>query len=143
MRFVIFFSMITIVMGTEEVVKEGQIQCWYCGITDNCRIPYDTEADVAMKIPCDKSCVKFDGTARDGKRVVIRNCGYFQADECVEGAFFEDSDTVGTICHCLEDSCNSSNSNRLNLWVLIINIVTLLYFGKLSRTLIETTTAFV
>ena len=128
MRYLIlWYSMLVLAIAQEEVeVKEGPLQCWYCGITDNCRIPYDTEADVAMKIPCDKSCVKFDGTARDGKRVVIRNCGYFQANECVEGAFFEDTDTVGTICHCLEDGCNSSNTIRLNHWVLLINVATVL-----------------
>ena len=123
MRFVMLYFLVVVITGDEEVVQDGQLQCWYCGITDNCRIPYDTEATVAMKIPCDKSCVKFDGTARDGKRVVIRNCGYFQADECVEGAFFEDPDTVGTICHCLEDGCNSSNFYRLNFLVLLFNIV--------------------
>ena len=36
-----------------------------------------------LKFQCDKSCVKFDGYAKDGKRIVVRNCGYFTANECI------------------------------------------------------------
>ena len=51
------------------------MDCYYCGIKDNCELPFDTDDGKIIK--CDKSCVKFDGYAKDGKRIVVRNCGYF------------------------------------------------------------------
>ena len=121
----IVWSLLGFVLGAaaqevQDGPKNGPLQCYYCGITDNCRIPYTTEAENGAKnITCDKSCVKFDGIARDGKRVIVRNCGYFKADECVEGAYFEDPDTIGTICHCLTDKCNHSDFLKLNILLLI------------------------
>lgn len=93
------------VQTSEEDVNVKK-SCYYCGITDNCELPYDTE-DATM-IECEKSCMKFDGQAVDGKRIVVRNCGYFLANECIEGAFFENEDTIGTICHCIDSQCNSA-----------------------------------
>jgi hypothetical protein len=29
------------------------------------------------------SCFKFDGYASDGKRIMMRDCGYFNTDDCV------------------------------------------------------------
>ena len=65
-------------------------------------------------------CLKFDGNAKDGKRVVVRTCGYFMANECVEGAHYEDPDTIGTICHCLNDDCNSTDHISVTFWMSII-----------------------
>ena len=109
-----------LISAKAQEVQDGPLQCYYCGITDNCRIPYATEPkNGAKNITCDKSCVKFDGIARDGKRVIVRNCGYFKADECIEGAYFEDPDTIGTICHCLTDKCNHGDFTKLNILLLI------------------------
>ena len=58
-----------------NVINDDSVNCYYCGIKDNCELPYDTDDGKIIK--CDKSCVKFDGYARDGKRIVVRNCGYF------------------------------------------------------------------
>ena len=89
------------------VIKgDDSVDCYYCGIKDNCELPFDTDDGKIIK--CDKSCVKFDGYAKDGKRIVVRNCGYFTADECIDGIYYEDEDTIGTTCHCLQDKCNSS-----------------------------------
>jgi hypothetical protein len=90
----------------QDVVTNPRNKCHYCGITNNCPLPYDVEDEDNKFIMCDKSCLKFDGFAMDGKRVLVRTCGYFVSDECVDGQFFEDSGTVGNICHCLEDKCN-------------------------------------
>ena len=43
-------------------------------------------------IKCEKACVKLDGYAKDGKRIVVRNCGYFTGDECLDGIYYEDED---------------------------------------------------
>ena len=32
----------------------------------------------------------FDGYAKDGERIVVRNCGYFTGDECLDGIYYED-----------------------------------------------------
>ena len=58
-----------------NVINDDSVNCYYCGIKDNCELPFDTDDGKIIK--CDKSCVKFDGYARDGKRIVVRNCGYF------------------------------------------------------------------
>lgn len=105
----------------EQIADDANVKktCYYCGITDNCELPYDTEN--AKMIECEKSCMKFDGQAVDGKRIVVRNCGYFLADECIEGAFFENEDTIGTICHCTEPECN--NAQQLvcsSMFILIL-----------------------
>ena len=100
-------------------VQDTQKECYYCGLVDNCEMPYDTEE--GKKISCEKSCLKFDGNAKDGKRVVVRTCGYFMANECVEGAHYEDPDTIGTICHCLDDNCNSADHViSVSFWTSII-----------------------
>ena len=47
-----------------------------------------------------------------------------------------------SFCHCLEDGCNSSNTNRLNLWILLINMATVLLgriFCKQKRVSIKKT----
>ncbi len=62
----------------------------------------------SVKIKCRHSCFKFDGLASDGKRVVMRDCGYFDANECVLNQNFEDGSAIGTICHCKEPDCNGA-----------------------------------
>lgn len=107
----------------DSVVPSDGFKCYYCGITDSCAMPYDESE--GKFINCDKSCMKFDGLATDGKRVVVRNCGYFTANECVEEAIFEDETTIGTICHCLEDTCNSGRKitiNALSVYIALLII---------------------
>ena len=61
-------------------------------------------------IKCEVSCFKFDGYANDGKRILMRDCGYFDTDECVSGQNFEDGTAVGTICHCKGHTCNGATT---------------------------------
>ena len=125
----LFLTMTRVVI--QGSVQSGEsyadVNCYYCGIADNCEIPYYKDEGALIK--CDKSCLKFDGYARDGKRIVVRNCGYFYADECVEGSFFEDETTIGTICHCLEDSCNLATQSCQVTFVIFIStaLLTFLY----------------
>ena len=39
------------------------------------------------------------------------------ANECFEGAHYEDPDTIGTICHCLDDNCNSADHIYVTFWM--------------------------
>ena len=113
-----------VVQCDEEVTvkEESTLRCYYCGIVDICDLPYDN--DDGKQIHCDKSCLKFDGQAKDGKRIVVRNCGFFLAEECISGTSYEDTDTVGTICHCLTDDCNASQCLHVSS-LLIINLALL------------------
>ena len=114
-RLAILVAILALIQNVQcdtPVSESGMKSCYYCGIKDNCELPYDK--DDGERIQCDKSCLKFDGQAKDGKRIVVRNCGYFTADECIHGASYEDTDTIGTICHCLEPDCNSAQLHYVN-----------------------------
>jgi hypothetical protein len=40
---------------------------------------------------------------------VVRDCGFFHADECVYNyAYDGDANVVGTMCHCLTPDCNGA-----------------------------------
>ena len=112
------------------VIKgDDSVDCYYCGIEDNCEFHTFCDCATPLKkinlhltfycelpfdkyngkiIKCEKACVKFDGYAKDGKRIVVRNCGYFTGDECLDGIYYEDEDTVGATCHCHQDKYNSA-----------------------------------
>ena len=56
--------------------------------------------------PCPKACLKFDGFAPDGKRVIIRDCAAEGQDtnECVDSQ--EYSGAEGQMCVCNAANCN-------------------------------------
>lgn len=68
-------------------------------------------------IKCEVSCFKFDGYASDGKRILMRDCGYFDTDECVSGQNFEDGTAVGTICHCKGNVCNGATKTAGSIFL--------------------------
>ena len=123
-----YFTQISI---AQVVDTTDEKQCYYCGLVDNCEMPYNVEDENVKKISCEKSCLKFDGNAKDGKRVVLRTCGYFTTDECVEGAFYEDKDTIGTICHCLDNDCNSAeNFGKISVFLMTLTSIITMYFSS-------------
>ena len=84
----------------------GKIDCHYCGIRKLCTLPYvDTSSE---KITCDKSCMKFDGEAPDGKRVLVRSCGFEDTNICNKTTEWNGS--RGEKCICNAENCNSSNT---------------------------------
>ncbi len=45
-----------------------------------------------------RSCFKYDGYALDNKRIVVRDCGFFHADECVSNYPYDgDANVVGCV----------------------------------------------
>ena len=73
------------------VIKgDDNVDCYNYGIKDNCELPFGKDNGKIIK--CEKACVKFDGYAKDGERIVVRNCGYFTGDECLDGIYYEDED---------------------------------------------------
>ena len=72
------------------VIKgDDSVDCYNYGIKDNCELPFGKDNEKITK--CEKACVKFDGYAKDGERIVVRNCGYPTDDECVDGIlYYED-----------------------------------------------------
>ena len=55
---------------------------------------------------CKKACMKFDGIAEDGKRVLVRDCAPNDMDknECEEEK--EWFGATGSICYCNAENCN-------------------------------------
>ena len=49
----------------------------------------------------------------------MRDCGYFDTDECVSGQNFEDGTAVGTICHCKENRCNGAANAMSSVFFLV------------------------
>ena len=105
------------------------IQCHYCGVKDLCQVPY--YEDEAEFITCPVSCMTFQGSdehpdnviqwgltniffrfSKSGQKIIVRDCGFFEADECTANKMYENTDAKGTLCHCLTDKCNSAFSLR-------------------------------
>lgn len=82
---------------------EGSIQCHYCGIRRLCQLPFDQEA--AETITCDQSCMKFDGFADDGKRIIVRSCGHEDLNTWCN-ASYDWNGSKGTYCLCNSANCN-------------------------------------
>ena len=38
--------------------------------------------------------------------MTVRDCGFFDADECTGGHQFEGTEAVGSLCHCKDNNCN-------------------------------------
>merc|ERR1712156_615111 len=87
-----------------------RLQCHYCGVKDLCKIPY--YEDEAEFITCPVSCMTFQGFSKSGQKVIVRDCGFFEADECTANKEYENTGATGTLCHCLTDDCNSAEKMR-------------------------------
>ena len=96
----------------------GSIDCHYCGIRNLCTLPYDET--FSEKISCPKSCMKFDGKASDGKRVLVRSCGFEDTNICNKTTDWHGS--VGEKCICNASDCNTSQSMHSNRNIIVINI---------------------
>ena len=72
LKILVILTYITQISFAQVVDTTDEKQCYYCGLVDNCAMPYNVEDENVKKISCEKSCLKFDGNAKDGKRVVLR-----------------------------------------------------------------------
>ena len=115
-RAVILLSALIVYLSINHV--SGEIDCHYCGIRKLCTLPYDEE--FAEKITCKKSCMKFDGNADDGKRVLVRSCGVEDTNICNKTTNWHGS--KGEKCICNAENCNSAMSNYFTLKEIIQNI---------------------
>ena len=92
----------------------AEIPCHYCGHQDLCPLPYidknrpESADSVKLKKMCPKACLKFDGYAPDGKRVIIRDCAAEGKDtnECED--LQEYSGASGQMCVCNAANCNEA-----------------------------------
>ena len=50
--------------------------------------------------------------SKSGQKVIVRDCGFFEADECTANKEYENTGATGTLCHCLTDDCNSAEKMR-------------------------------
>ena len=120
----------------------AEIQCHYCGLEKLCPLPYteknikstvddDDNQEIRMnRKTCPKSCIKFDGFADDGKRVLVRDCSADNLDtnECkTDQEFFG---AKGTLCYCNAENCNGADPGvrpgKTLLLALVTTAVTLL-----------------
>merc|ERR1711936_253427 len=101
------------------------LQCHYCGVKDLCEVPY--YEDEAEFITCPVSCMTFQGFSKSGQKIIVRDCGFFEADECTANKIYENTDAKGTLCHCLSDECNSAEkmSSLSTLIILAICLLTI------------------
>lgn len=100
-----------------------EIKCYSCGTNVPCPNPWKTEGVANVTCSASSSCYSFDGLASDGKRVLMRDCGYFEADECSESQqLFGRGSAQGTVCHCKTDWCNSGDKPLLSilLWLSLL-----------------------
>lgn len=102
----------------------GIIECHYCGIRKLCTLPYDDT--FSEKISCEKSCMKFDGQAEDGKRVLVRSCGVEDTNICNKTTTWHGS--KGEKCICNAENCNGSTKIYANNGSFIHSIAILLIF---------------
>ena len=111
----------------QEVKDKKSKTCYYCGIEKPCPFAFDSEKESVRTIECEKSCLKFDGYTERGKRVIIRDCGYYLATECGPGEYEDSAD--GTVCHCLDgDKCNGSPKAALAFPVILLVAINIFYW---------------
>lgn len=96
----------------------GDIECHYCGIRKLCTLPYEKE--FSEKITCTKSCMKFDGNAEDGKRVLVRSCGVEDTNVCNKTTNWHGS--TGEKCICNAANCNGATAKYFAPKEIIQNI---------------------
>ena len=110
----------------------GKIDCHYCGIRKLCTLPYvDTSSE---KITCAQSCMKFDGEAPDGKRVLVRSCGFEDTNICNKTTEWNGS--RGEKCICNAENCNTANTiNAHVLKIIQISIIPFLTIFMFTRNL--------
>ena len=92
------------------------LNCAYCGLEKFCPVPFDKSS--VSTIQCEKSCMKFDGFTTDNYRLIVRSCGFFDADECRTNSEYEDATAVGTTCQCKSDWCNGSRKFKSNYFIM-------------------------
>ena len=110
--------------NTASTVVEKKT-CYYCGVRELC--DYDFHKEDMRNITCDKSCLTFDGYTNDNKRIIVRDCGYFVANECKDNQLYEGGVAKGRVCHCKDkDFCNhGSNPQMLTTEVLLVSFLLL------------------
>lgn len=112
-------------------IVNGSLTCAYCGVDKFCPVPFD-ETTVS-KIKCEKSCMKFDGYTSDDYRLIVRSCGYFDADECVPNSDYEHGTANGVACQCKSDMCNSAYKLKYNMIIIYFSTITILLNNILLR----------
>ena len=113
--------------GSSTVSEREWVMCWSCGPGKECPLPWAEEG--TLRLNCTSgSCMKFDGwTEKDNKRVVMRDCGYFKAEECSEEEFLMDGVTPGRLCHCMADDCNGVNDVKASFTFVLMAAIAVLF----------------
>lgn len=124
------YSALFFVMFMMSSFTSADIACHYCGIERLCPLPYDIKdilnedgTTSSNKKYCKKACMKFDGVAEDGKRVLVRDCAPDDMDknECEEEK--EWFGATGSICYCNAENCNPATRVKTDRTVMAVALV--------------------
>ena len=125
--FLLSFFTLILYLSIKEI--SGEIECHSCGIRKLCSLPYNEE--FAEKLTCKTACMKFDGNAEDGKRVLVRTCGLEDTNACNKTTEWHGA--KGETCICNAANCNKANSNYFTLNEIVHNITMTLLIGWLIK----------
>ena len=105
-------------------IVSSEIECHYCGIRHLCTLPY--EESFSERITCEKSCMKVDGFAHDGKRVIVRSCGAEDTNLCNKTTNWYGAE--GETCICNAANCNQAQPTMKDLPIkcLLASVILLL-----------------
>lgn len=87
-----------------------------------CPLPWD-ESKVGTVNCTTTTCMKFDGWASDGKRIMMRDCGFFTADECRDEETINGVETKGNLCHCTGAHCNTAAKPKSGAILALVLLV--------------------
>lgn len=113
-----FLFWLTFAASTLISLTAADIDCYYCGYLELCELPYKADSDDVDHITCPDSCMKFDGYAEDGKRVLARGCApeTLETNVCVPD--FDYHGAKGEICQCNAAKCNGADGGmKARSWV--------------------------
>ena len=63
----------------------------------------------------------------DGAKVIVRDCGVYEADECTPDSQYENTKARGELCHCMGEKCNGGS--RMGGGVVGMVLVVFLFLG--------------
>ena len=64
----------------------------------------------------------------DGAKVIVRDCGVYEADECTPESQYENTKARGELCHCMGEKCNGGTINTPGVLKILLVLFIGIYF---------------
>ncbi|CAH8581614.1 unnamed protein product [Schistosoma rodhaini] len=118
-----------------------RIKCYSCNsVEDNhCNDPFFRQPQQTKSFPlvdCNDYCFKWAFQGPDGQKHLIRNCSTSlnMKMEKYLVCIAESRSSIGHLCFCNKDKCNSANSilKKMNYsyYIVLINLIQLFYYYR-------------